>query len=88
MAEAQTRGRKKTRIGQVVSDKSNKTIVVEISRRVPHPLYGKVVQRSSKLAAHDENNEARIGDTVMVTETRPLSKTKCWRLSEIVKKAQ
>ena len=88
MAEAQTRGRKKTRIGLVVSDKSNKTIVVEISRRVPHPLYGKVVQRSSKLAAHDENNEARIGDTVMVTETRPLSKTKCWRLSEIVKKAQ
>ncbi len=88
MAEAQTRGRKKTRIGQVVSDKSNKTIIVKISRRVPHPLYGKVVQRSSKLAAHDENNEARIGDTVMVTETRPLSKTKCWRLSEIVKKAQ
>jgi small subunit ribosomal protein S17 len=88
MAEAQTRGRKKTRIGLVVSDKSNKTIIVKISRRVPHPLYGKVVQRSSKLAAHDENNEARIGDTVMVTETRPLSKTKCWRLSEIVKKAQ
>jgi len=88
MAEAQTRGRRKTRIGQVVSDKSNKTIVVEIRRRVPHPLYSKVVQRSSKLAAHDENNEARIGDTVMVVETRPLSKTKRWRLSEVVKKAQ
>ncbi|MBT3603557.1 MAG: 30S ribosomal protein S17 [Candidatus Latescibacteria bacterium] len=88
MAEAQTRGRRKTRIGQVVSDKSNKTIVVEIRRRVPHPLYSKVVQRSSKLAAHDENNEASIGDTVMVIETRPLSKTKRWRLSEVVKKAQ
>lgn len=88
MAEAQTRGRRKTRIGQVVSDKSNKTIVIEIRRRVPHPLYSKVVQRSSKLAAHDENNEASIGDTVMVIETRPLSKSKRWRLSEIVKKAQ
>jgi small subunit ribosomal protein S17 len=88
MAEVQTRGRKKTRTGQVVSDKSNKTIVVEISRRVPHPLYSKVVQRSSKLAAHDENNEANIGDTVTVVETRPLSKTKRWRLIEIVKKAQ
>lgn len=88
MAEAQTRGRRKTRIGQVVSDKSNKTIVVEIRRRVPHPLYSKVVQRSTKLAAHDENNEASIGDTVMVIETRPLSKTKRWRLSEVVKKAQ
>lgn len=88
MAEAQTRGRKKTRIGQVVSDKSNKTIVVEISRRVPHPLYGKVVQRTSKLAAHDENNEAHIGDTVIIAEMRPLSKTKRWRLTEIVKKAQ
>jgi len=88
MAEVQTRSRRKTRIGLVVSDKSNKTIIVEISRRVPHPLYGKVVQRSSKLTAHDENNEANIGDTVMVVETRPLSKTKRWRLSEIVKKAQ
>ena len=88
MAEVQTRGRKKTRTGQVVSDKSNKTIVVEIRRRVPHPLYSKVVQRSSKLAAHDENNEANIGDTVTVVETRPLSKTKRWRLIEIVKKAQ
>lgn len=88
MAEVQTRSRRKTRIGLVVSDKSNKTIIVEISRRVPHPLYGKVVQRSSKLTAHDENNEANIGDTVLVVETRPLSKTKRWRLSEIVKKAQ
>ena len=88
MAEAQTRGRKKTRIGQVVSDKSNKTIVVEISRRVPHPLYSKVVERSSKLSAHDENNEAKIGDTVQVVEARPLSKTKRWRLIEIIQRAK
>ena len=88
MAEAQTRGRRKTRVGEVVSDRANKTIVVEVRRRVPHPLYGKVVESRSKLTAHDENNEAHIGDTVMVVETRPLSKTKRWRLSEIVKKAQ
>jgi small subunit ribosomal protein S17 len=88
MAEAQIRGRKRSRTGQVVSDKSNKTIVVEISRRVPHPLYSKVVQRSSKLSAHDENNDASMGDTVTVVETRPLSKTKRWRLTEIVKKAK
>jgi small subunit ribosomal protein S17 len=88
MAEAQTRGRRKTRVGQVVSDRANKTIVVEVRRRVPHPLYGKVVQSRSKLTAHDENNEAHIGDTVMVVETRPLSKTKRWRLTGIVKKAE
>ena len=88
MAEAQTRGRRKTRVGQVVSDRGSKTIIVEVRRRVPHPLYGKVVQSRSKLTAHDENNEAHVGDTVMVVETRPLSKTKRWRLSEIVKKAQ
>lgn len=88
MAESQTRGRRRTRVGQVVSDKSNKTIVVEVRRRVPHPLYSKVVQRRSKLAAHDENNEAKIGDTVLVVETRPLSKSKRWRLLEIVKRAE
>ena len=88
MAEVQTRGRRKARVGQVVSDKSDKTIVVEIARRVPHPLYGKIVQRSSKFHAHDEKNEARIGDTVAIVETRPLSKKKRWRLTEIVKKAQ
>lgn len=83
----ETRRHRKTRVGLVVSDKSNKTIVVEVRRQVPHPLYGKVMQRRSKLAAHDENNEARTGDEVMVVETRPLSKTKRWRLVEIIKKA-
>ncbi len=83
----ETRRHRKTRVGLVVSDKSNKTIVVEVRRQVPHPLYGKVMQRRSKLAAHDENNEARSGDQVMVVETRPLSKTKRWRLVEIIKKA-
>ena len=86
MASVQTRRHRKTRVGLVVSDRSNKTIVVEVRRQVPHPLYGKVMQRHSKLTAHDENNEARIGDEVMVVETRPLSKTKRWRLVEIVKK--
>ncbi len=83
----ETRRHRKTRVGLVVSDKSNKTIVVEVRRQVPHPLYGKVMQRRSKLAAHDESNEARTGDEVMVVETRPLSKTKRWRLVEIIKKA-
>ncbi len=83
----ETRRHRKTRVGLVVSDKSNKTIVVEVRRQVPHPLYGKVMQRRSKLTAHDENNEARTGDEVMVVETRPLSKTKRWRLVEIIKKA-
>ena len=83
----ETRRHRKTRVGLVVSDKSNKTIVVEVRRQVPHPLYGKVMQRRSKLAAHDENNEARTGDEVVVVETRPLSKTKRWRLVEIIKKA-
>ena len=83
----ETRRHRKTRVGLVVSDKSNRTIVVEVRRQVPHPLYGKVMQRRSKLAAHDENNEARTGDEVMVVETRPLSKTKRWRLVEIIKKA-
>ena len=83
----ETRRHRKTRVGLVVSDKSHKTIVVEVRRQVPHPLYGKVMQRRSKLAAHDENNEARTGDEVMVVETRPLSKTKRWRLVEIIKKA-
>ena len=88
MAETQTRGRRKTRVGQVVSDRAHKTILVEVNRRVSHRLYGKVVQRRSKFAAHDETNEARVGDQVMIIETRPLSKTKRWRLAEIVRKAQ
>ena len=88
MAETQTRSRRKTRVGQVVSDKADKTIVVEVSRQVPHSLYGKVVRRRSKFVAHDEANEAHTGDTVLIMETRPLSKTKRWRLAEVVKKAQ
>ena len=88
MAGTQGRGRRKTRIGQVVSDRPYKTVVVEVSRRVSHPLYGKVVRRRSKFAVHDENNEARLGDTVLIMETRPLSRTKRWRLVEILKKAQ
>ena len=86
MAEA--RGMRKTRIGVVVSDKMDKTIVVEIRTRVKHPLYGKIMNRTIKLKAHDEENQAGIGDTVKVMETRPLSKDKRWRLVEIIEKAK
>jgi small subunit ribosomal protein S17 len=75
-------------MGEVVSDRADKTIVVQVTWRSPHPLYGKVMKRKSKYAAHDEDNVAGIGDTVVITETRPLSKTKRWRLSEILGKAQ
>jgi small subunit ribosomal protein S17 len=88
MTEAPTRGQRKIRIGEVVSDRSNKTVVVRVSRRVPHPLYGKVVQQSSRFTAHDEHNDAHIGDTVRIVETRPLSKTKRWRVAEIVERAR
>ena len=74
--------------GRVVSNKMNKTISVEVERLVPHPMYGKYVKRTSKLMAHDEKNECTIGDTVRIMETRPLSKTKRWRLVEIVEKAK
>ena len=86
MSEA--RGLRKTRVGVVVSDKMDKTIVIEIRERVKHPLYGKIMNRTSKLKAHDENNECGVGDTVRVMETRPLSKDKRWRLVEIVEKAK
>lgn len=79
---------RKTRIGMVVSDKMDKTIVVAIEERVKHPLYGKIIKRTYKLKAHDENNECGIGDRVRVMETRPLSKDKRWRLVEIVEKAK
>jgi len=82
------RGMRKTRTGTVVSAKSNKTITVLIERLVRHPLYGKVVKRNAKLMAHDENNEARIGDIVEVMETRPISRTKRWRLSRMVERAK
>jgi small subunit ribosomal protein S17 len=82
------RSLRKIRIGKVVSDKMDKTIVVAIETSVKHPLYGKIVKRTYKLKAHDENNECKAGDKVKVMETRPLSKDKCWRLVEIVEKAQ
>ena len=82
------RNLRKTRVGVVVSDKMDKTIVVSIKERVKHPLYQKTVNRTKKLKAHDEKNECGIGDTVMVAETRPLSKDKRWRVVEIVEKAK
>lgn len=82
------RNLRKARIGKVVSDKMDKTIVVALIDNVKHPLYGKIVKRTSKLKAHDENNECRIGDRVKVMETRPLSKDKRWRLVEIVERAK
>jgi small subunit ribosomal protein S17 len=85
---SEQRGMRKERVGVVVSDKMDKTIVVEIRTRVKHPLYGKIMNRTTKLKAHDENNECGIGDTVRVMETRPLSKEKHWRLVEIIEKAK
>ena len=85
---SETRAFRKTRIGQVVSDKMDKTIVVAIEDSVQHPLYKKTMKRTYKLKAHDENNECGIGDTVEVMETRPLSKDKRWRLVEIIEKAK
>ena len=82
------RNYRKTRIGTVISDKMEKTIVVAIEESVKHPLYGKVVKRTYKLKAHDEENICTVGDKVKVMETRPLSKDKRWRLVEIVEKAQ
>ena len=85
---AEARGYRKTRRGYVVSDKMDKTIVVEVEDRVKHPLYGKVIRRTTKVKAHDEQNSAGIGDLVLISETRPLSATKNWRLVEIVEKAK
>ena len=82
------RNLRKTRVGKVVSDKMDKTIVVAIEDNVKHPLYKKIVKRTYKLKAHDENNECNIGDRVKVMETRPLSKDKRWRLVEIIEKAK
>lgn len=85
---SEQRNYRKTRVGEVVSDKMDKTIVVAIKGSVKHPVYGKVMKRTYKLKAHDENNECGIGDKVKVMETRPLSKDKRWRLVEIVEKAK
>lgn len=86
--EAEQRPYRKARRGYVVSDKMDKTIVVEVEDRVKHPLYGKVMRRSSKVHVHDAENTAGIGDLVLIHETRPLSATKRWRLVEIIEKAK
>ena len=87
-SDANARTSRKTRVGLVVSDKMQKTVVVAIERRVPHPVYGKMVTRTSKVKAHDEANNAKTGDTVRIMETRPLSKDKRWRVVEIVDRAR
>ena len=87
MSESRT-SRRKTRVGKVVSDKMDKTIVVAVEDRVRHPLYKKIIKRTYKLKAHDESNECGIGDRVCVMETRPISKDKRWRLVEILEKAK
>ena len=86
MAETQAAGRRKELIGKVVSNRMNKTIVVQVVRQKSHPLYTRVISKAKKFYAHDEKNEAHIGDVVRVEETRPLSKLKRWRLKEIVRK--
>jgi small subunit ribosomal protein S17 len=86
--ETPQRGTRKTREGRVVSDKMQKTVVVAIERRVPHPVYGKMVTYTTKVKAHDEQNSAKAGDLVRIAETRPLSKDKRWRLIEIVERAR
>ena len=88
MAEAIERNLRKERVGVVVSDKMDKTIVVAIKDKAKHPLYKKTINKTKKLKAHDENNECGIGDTVLVAETRHLSKDKCWRVVEIVERAK
>ena len=82
------RNLRKTRVGKVISDKMDKTIVVAVVDNVKHPLYGKIVKKTYELTAHDENNECKVGDTVRVMETRPLSKDKRWRLVQIVERAK
>lgn len=82
------RNLRKERVGLVISNKMDKSIVVEIERKVKHPIYGKFVKKTSKFAAHDESNDCGIGDTVRIMETRPLSKNKCWRLIEIIERAK
>ncbi|MDP9201720.1 MAG: 30S ribosomal protein S17 [Gemmatimonadota bacterium] len=87
-SETTERNARKMRVGMVVSDKMAKTVVVSIERRVQHPVYGKMIRRTKKLKAHDEQNEAKTGDTVRIMETRPLSKDKRWRLVEIIERAR
>jgi len=87
-SSAEARNARKTRVGLVVSDKMQKTVVVAIERRVPHPVYSKMVTRTRRVKAHDEENTAKTGDTVRIAETRPLSKDKRWRVIEIVDRAR
>ena len=86
--EGTNRNRRKTRIGVVVSDKADKTVTVQVERRFAHPLYGKQVRKTKKYQAHDENNEYRVGDTVRMVETRPRSKTKRWRVAELIERPE
>ena len=83
---AEERNVRKVRVGKVVSNKMNKTVVVAVERKVPHALYNKPMVSTKRFKAHDENNECRIGDTVKIVETRPLSKDKCWRVVEILER--
>ena len=82
------RGSRKTRVGTVVSDKMDKTVIVSVSRTTRHPLYGKILRRTKKYKAHDEVNECRMGDKVKIMETRPVSKDKRWRVTEVVEKSK
>jgi small subunit ribosomal protein S17 len=88
VTEPERRGQRKVRTGVVVSDAMDKTVVVRISSQVRHALYGKIVRRTTKLKAHDETFDAHVGDTVRISETRPLSKTKRWRVIEVVERAK
>ena len=88
MEEKKVRNLRKERIGIVVSDKMDKSIVVAVKRKVKHPIYGKFVNKTTKFHVHDEKNDCNVGDTVRIMETRPLSKTKCWRLVEIMERAK
>lgn len=87
-ASAKPRGGRKTLVGKVVSDKMEKTAVVAVENLVRHPLYGKIVRRTNRFKAHNENNDAREGDTVEITETRPLSREKRWRISRVIERAK
>jgi len=82
------RNLRKERVGRVVSNKMTKTITIAVDRKVKHPIYGKFVNRTTKFMAHDEKNESGIGDLVLIAETRPLSKNKCWRLKQVLEKAK
>jgi small subunit ribosomal protein S17 len=88
MTAVEKRGRRKVRVGQVVSDKMDKTAVVAVTRLIRHPLYSRFVKRTTRFKAHDEKNECHVGDFVRIVETRPLSKDKRWRVVEVVRKSQ